>query len=93
MIWLTLARGGAILSVLMRAGAMVSMVLALKELHDLVTTEIKPNRIYSLEQSARYLGMENRAVVRLVETNELRAKRVNGNYRIPGQSILDYLAK
>ena len=93
MIWPMFLRAGVILSAFARTGAVVYLVMALKGAYDLATLEIKPNRIYSTKQAARYLGMDRRDVVRLVKSNKLRARLVNGNYRIPGQSILEFLGE
>lgn len=78
-------------SSIVRAGALLSLWVAIKDLHDLATREVKPNRIYGSLEAARYLGVHRREVIQLIKDNKLRAKLVNGNYRIPGQSILEYL--
>ncbi len=76
---------------LTRVGALLSVVLLFKDLHDLATRDIKPNRIYTTSEAARYLGIERVEVIALLRTNSLHGKMVDGNYRIPGQSILSYL--
>ena len=81
MIWMAIIRGGTVLS----------LVAAALQIYDLHVREIKPNRIYSTAEAARYLGIGRRAVVKLIRDGELRGKMVAGNYRIPGQSMLDYL--
>jgi len=78
-------------SALTRMGALLSMGLLFKDLHDLATRDIKPNRIYSSQEAARYLGISRTDVIKLLRSNKLRGKMVEGNYRIPGQSILGYL--
>ncbi len=75
----------------MRTGAVLSLAAAIMQLYDLQTREVKPNRIYSSGETARYLGMSRHDVVKLVRKNELRGKLVRGNFRISGQSILEYL--
>ncbi|MEO5338024.1 MAG: helix-turn-helix domain-containing protein [Magnetospirillum sp. WYHS-4] len=81
MIWAAVARVGTVLSV----------VAAGLQLYDIHTREIKPHRIYTSKEAARFLGMARRAVLDLVKNGTLRAKMVDGNYRISGQSLLDYL--
>lgn len=83
MIWLAVARGGSI----------ISLAAAALQLYDLFVREVKPNRIYSSWEAARYLGVARHEVVELVRNGSLRGKLVSGNYRIPGQSILEYLNK
>jgi excisionase family DNA binding protein len=82
-IWLTVVRGALVLS----------FATALMQLHDFLIREVKPNRIYSTKDAARYLGLDRREVIKLAKENKLRGKIVNGNYRIPGQSILEYLSR
>lgn len=76
---------------IVRAATVVSLAAAILNLYDLYTREVKPNRIYSPWQAARYLGVDRRYVIRLVEENKLRGKLVRGNYLIAGRSILEYL--
>ncbi|MBF0560747.1 MAG: helix-turn-helix domain-containing protein [Alphaproteobacteria bacterium] len=83
MIWLSITRVGTILSV----------VAASLELYNLFLREIKPNRIYTSGEAARYLGVNRSDVVDLVRNKKLHGKLVAGNYRIPGQSLLEYLNK
>lgn len=81
MIWLTIVR----------IGTLVSLAAAALQLYDLRTREVKPSRIYSAQETARYLGVSRASVLRLIRTGELRAKLIQGNYRIAGQSIIRYL--
>jgi excisionase family DNA binding protein len=81
MIWLTVVR----------AGTIISLAAAVLQLYDLSTREVKPNRIYSSREAARYLGVNRRTVVKLIHAGELKGKLIRGNYRIPGQSIMEYL--
>ncbi|MBF0093078.1 MAG: helix-turn-helix domain-containing protein [Alphaproteobacteria bacterium] len=83
MIWLAVTRTGSILS----------LAAAALQLYDLFVREVKPNRIYATWEAARYLGVSRAEVIGLIGEGRLRAKLVSGNYRIPGQSILEYLAK
>ncbi|MEO5341944.1 MAG: helix-turn-helix domain-containing protein [Gammaproteobacteria bacterium SHHR-1] len=53
--------------------------------------EINPNRIYNSKEVARLLEMERRDVLRLITQGALKARLVNGNYRVSGQCILEYL--
>ncbi len=83
MIWLTIVRAGTLLSV----------GTALLHLIEQRTREINPSRIYSTAEAARFLGIGRRAVVDLVKKNEIRGKMVRKNYRIMGQSIIEYINK
>ena len=75
----------------MRAGVVISLAAAIMQIYDSKVREVKPNRIYSTRETARYLGMDRRAVVELLKSKKLRGKFVDGNYRTPGSSILEYL--
>lgn len=83
MIWLSLVRAGTLLSV-------GTAVLHLIEQR---TREINPSRIYTTADAARFLGVGRRTVVNLLKNNELRGKLVRKNYRIMGQSIIEYINK
>ncbi len=76
---------------IVRAGTVLSLVAAVTHYYDLRNREIKPNRIYSSTEAARFLGVDRRAVVGLVKSENLRGRLVKGNFRIPGQSIIEYL--
>ena len=81
MIWLTIVR----------AGTIMSLVAAVTHYYDLRNREVKPNRIYSSIEAARFLGVDRRTVIGLIKSEELRGRLVKGNFRIPGQSLLKYL--
>lgn len=76
---------------IVRVGTVMSLVAVFTHYYDLRNREIKPNRIYSSTEAARFLGVDRRAVVGLVKDEELRGRLVKGNFRIPGQSIIKYL--
>jgi hypothetical protein len=54
-------------------------------------SEINPNRIYSSLEVARLLELERKDVLRLITQGALKGRLVNGNYRVSGQCILEYL--
>ena len=83
MIWLAI----------LRSATALSLAATALQLYDLATREVKPNRIYSTREAARFLGMDRRAVVELARASELKGRLVDGNYRIPGHSILEFLNK
>lgn len=76
---------------LMRAGTLISLAAAVTHYIDLRTREVKPTRIYSSDETARFLGIERHDVVGLFKKKQLRGRMVDGNLRIPGQSIIEYL--
>ncbi len=78
---------------IMRAGTVMSLVAAVTHYLDLRNREVKPNRIYSSTEAARFLGGSRRTVIELVKNEQLRGRLVQGNYRIPGQSIIEYLSQ
>ena len=78
---------------IMRAGTVISLVAAVVHLYDQRNREIKPNRIYSSTEAARFLDADRRIVVELLKKGQLRGHLVKGNFRIPGQSIIEYLSQ
>ena len=75
----------------MRAGTVMSLVAAVVHFYDQRNREIRPNRIYSSTEAARFLDVDRRVVVDLLKSEQLRGRLVKGNFRIPGQSIIEYL--
>lgn len=76
---------------LMRVGTLISLAAAVTHYIDLRTREVKPTRIYSSDETARFLGIERHGVVELFKKKQLRGRMIDGNLRIPGQSIIEYL--
>lgn len=76
---------------IMRFGTVITTAAFVKQLYDFRTREIIPNRIYSSTDAARFLGVGRRDVVKLVKSERLKGKMVDGNYRITGQNIIEYL--
>ncbi len=76
---------------IVRAGTVMSLAAAVIHYYDLRNREIKPNRLYSSTEAARFLGVDRGAVVGLIKSEKLRGRLVKGNFRIPGQSIIGYL--
>ena len=80
-------------TILFRTSIVVSLVAAVKQIYDSATYEISPSRIYSTSQVSRFLGIDRKDVISLIKDGQISAKPVNGNYKVPGQSILEYLNK
>jgi hypothetical protein len=57
------------------------------------TNDIKHERVYDCCDVARILGTDKEGVLQLIEQDALRAtKGADGNYKIIGQSIIDYMS-
>ena len=82
MMWTTLARGGVLLTFAQGAIALIEKVFS---------EDVLPHRIYNTVDVARILGMERREVLALVDKGDIKGLKVDGNYRILGSSILDYM--
>ena len=80
-------------TLVLRSGAVMSVALAGLQLFDMFFREIRPHRIYSSEEAALLLGVDRRTIVRLVAKGDIPCTKVDGNYRILGQSLLEYLKK
>ncbi|MEE8394339.1 MAG: hypothetical protein V3R66_08340 [Rhodospirillales bacterium] len=76
-----------------RGGIVLYLGSTIKWLFDQRTREINPMRIYSSSEAARFLGVDRRSVVLLIKNNKMQGKLVRGNFRIMGQSILEYLSQ
>ena len=80
-------------TLVLRSGAVMSLALAGLQLFDLFFREIRPHRIYTSDEAALLLGVERRTIVHLVARGDIPGSKVDGNYRILGQSLLDYLTE
>ena len=80
-------------TILFRTSIVASLALTAKQIYDAANYEISPTRIYNTHQVSRFLGVERKVVIDLVKKKQITAKTVNGNYKIPGQSVLEYLNK
>lgn len=76
---------------LLRVGTILSIGSAALHLFDEHTRAINASRIYRTSEAARFLGVSRKDVVRLIRAEKIRAKLVNGNYRIIGQNLIEYL--
>jgi hypothetical protein len=77
-----------------RVATALHLTYAIKNLTDLQRrerSEINPNRIYNSREVARLLDMERKEVLGLIAKGALKARLVNGNYRVSGECILEYL--
>ncbi|WP_135075088.1 helix-turn-helix domain-containing protein [Terasakiella sp. SH-1] len=75
-----------------RVGTLMSLGAALMELYNSRHREVNSSRIYNSTEAARFLGVERKEVIRLLEQGRMRGRLVNGNYRVPGSSIIEYLS-
>lgn len=50
--------------------------------------EIKPDQIYTTEETQEYLKVSNSTIKRLLKKGILNANKVGGRYRILGREIL-----
>ncbi|CAK0744571.1 Magnetosome protein MamR [Azospirillaceae bacterium] len=80
-------------TLVLRSGAVLSIALAGVQLFDMFFREIRPHRLYSSGDAARLLGVERRDIIRLARQGAIQSKKVDGNYWILGQNLLDYLSK
>ncbi|MBF0255882.1 MAG: DNA-binding protein [Gammaproteobacteria bacterium] len=77
-----------------RVATALHLTYAIKNLTDQERRErreINPNRIYNSREVARLLEMERSEVLSLITRGALKARLVNGNYRVSGECILEYL--
>jgi len=51
-------------------------------------SEIKPNEVYTTEETRSYLKVSNSTIKRLLKRGIIRANKVGGCYRILGKEIL-----
>lgn len=84
MIWEAVLRGSALVCFAQGAMALVDRMFA---------EEVLPHRIYGTEEAARLLGIERLEVLTLIRTGKIKAKKIDGNYRILGSALLEYISK
>ena len=84
MIWETVLRGSALVWFAQGAMTLVDKMFA---------EEVLPHRIYGSEEAARLLGIERLEVLALIRAEKIKAKKVDGNYRILGSNLLEYMSK
>ena len=84
MIWEAFLRGSAVVGFAHGVMTLIDKVMA---------EEILPHRIYTTTEAARFLSMDRDAVVGLLRRKELQGRLVEGNYRIVGSAILEYIGK
>lgn len=53
-----------------------------------MTEEIKPNGVYTTEETQRLLKISNSTIKRMLKNGILKANKVSGQYRILGKEIL-----
>ena len=84
MIWEAVLRGSALVWFAQGAMALVDRMFA---------EELLPHRIYGSEEAARLLGIERLEVLRMIKNDKIKAQKVDGNYRILGSNLLEYMGK
>ena len=83
MFWINLSRIALVLNLAFTAKSM--------QQHSQLSRQINRNRIYNSRETAQLLELERDKVVGLLQSGILNGRLVNGNYRITGKSIEDYL--
>lgn len=53
-----------------------------------MTEEIKPNAVYTTEETQKLLKISNSTIKRMLKKGILKANKVSGQYRILGKEIL-----
>jgi len=53
-----------------------------------MNTEVKPNAIYTTEETQKLLKISNSTIKRMLKNGLIRANKVGGQYRIMGKEIL-----
>jgi hypothetical protein len=64
---------------------------SLQQQHGQEFKQVNSSRIYNSREAARLLDMDRKEVVGLLKSDNLKGRLINGNYRITGKSIEDYL--
>ncbi len=84
MIWNALIKGSALVTFAQGAMVLVDKVFG---------EEILPHRIYGSAEAARLLGLERLEVLAAIKSGKIKAQKVDGNYRILGSNLLEYMSK
>ncbi len=84
MIWETVLKGSALVWFAQGTMALVDRVFS---------DQVQPHRIYGSEEAARLLGIERLDVLALIRAEKIKAKKMDGNYRILGSNLLEYMSR
>ena len=84
MLWTTLSRLVLVLNLAYTARS-------LRQQHRQEFNQINSSRIYNSREAANLLEIDRKAVVKLLLSEKLKGRLINGNYRITGKSIEEYL--
>lgn len=80
-------------AIILRVSAVFSaLVLGVEVARLFGTQEIHGARIYDTEEASKALDISREEVIRLIKSQKIQARKLNGQYRIPGKSLLDYLS-
>lgn len=74
------------------SAALSTLVLGLEVFRLFGTQEIHGARIYDTQEASKALNITREEVIRLIKSKKIQARKLNGQYRIPGKSLLDYLS-
>ncbi|MBF0393665.1 MAG: helix-turn-helix domain-containing protein [Alphaproteobacteria bacterium] len=55
--------------------------------------DIRPHRFYSTQELANLLGIERIEAIEMVRSGKVKGKKLDGNYRILGSAILEYMSQ
>ncbi len=83
MFWINLSR----LALLLNVGLTAKNI----QLNSEQEKQINLARIYNSREAALLLDIERSKVVQLLQSGTLKGRLINGNYRITGKCIEDYL--
>ncbi len=81
-------------NLIMRVGTLLSFAYTVRQVteeHREKKQIVKPERIYSSREIGRLLNMERKEVVALLQEGRLKGRLINGNFRVSGHNILEYL--
>ena len=84
MIWEAVIKGSALVWFAQGAMALVDRVFS---------EQILPHRIYNTTEAARLLEIERLDVLGLIQSEKIKAKKIEGNYRILGSNLLEYMSR
>ena len=85
MIWeYVISRGNTLVWFAYGAAALVDRVFS---------EQVLPHRIYNTTEAARLWEIERLEVLALIQSEKIKAKKIDGNFRILGSNLLEYMSR
>lgn len=80
------------LSIVISVAGVIASIIKFYHLHKKNKRTITKYKIYTLNETAKLIGVNSNKIKELIDKKELNGKNINGKYRIIGKAIVDYFS-